>query len=172
MAGQKAAQLMKPVRAILIHELDAAKDKQGYTFKARLDQKVVLTDGTELPKNTILLGKVTQDDMQQNGLSKLALRFDTAELKDGKVVPVRASIVGYYSPGSMETAVGNGENAQMPNSWTSMTTQTDQVDALNGVDLHSRIASNNSGVFVSTKKDDVKLPAGSELQFAIGPAQS
>jgi hypothetical protein len=34
------------------------------------------------------------------------------------------------------------------------------------VDLHSSIAGNNSDVYVSTRKDDVKLSAGSELALA------
>jgi hypothetical protein len=43
----------------------------------------------------------------------------------------------------------------------------DQLNALSGVDLHSKIASNNSGVLVSTKNDDVKLRAGTEFALAI-----
>ena len=43
---------------------------------------------------------------------------------------------------------------------------------VSGVDLHSKISSQNSGVFVSMKKNDVKLKAGSEIQFAIAPAAS
>jgi hypothetical protein len=35
------------------------------------------------------------------------------------------------------------------------------------VDLHSSIAGNNSDVYVSTMKDNVKLIAGSELALAI-----
>jgi hypothetical protein len=173
MAGQSEASLMKPVRATLEKSLDAARDQQGYTFKVKLNQKVTLSDGTELPRNTVLVGKVTQDDMQQQGMSKLALRFSQAELKDGRTVPVRASIVGYYSPGSLETEMSDGNGmSQIPNDWTAKTLQMDQENVLNGVDLHSRIGSQNSGVFVATKKDDVRLPAGSELQFAIAPAHS
>jgi hypothetical protein len=33
--------------------------------------------------------------------------------------------------------------------------------------LHSRIASPNSGTFVSKKKSDIKLSGGSELQLAV-----
>ena len=58
----------------------------------------------------------------------------------------------------------------MPNDWTPATVQIDQENVASGVDLHSKISSQNSGVFVSTKKDDIKLRAGSEIQFAIGPA--
>ena len=40
---------------------------------------------------------------------------------------------------------------------------------MSGVDLHSKIADSNSGVFVSTKKDDVKLPRGYGIALAIAP---
>ena len=102
--GHHEATLMKPVSAVLTHSLDADKDHQGEAVEAKLSQKVTLTNGTELPKNTMLLGTVAADDMQQQGTSKLALRFDQARLKDGTTVPVRATIVGYYAPGT----AGNG----------------------------------------------------------------
>jgi hypothetical protein len=38
---------------------------------------------------------------------------------------------------------------------------------MSGVDLHSQIDSQNSGVFVTTKKDDVKLGRGSNFSLAI-----
>src|SRR5271170_3715590 len=55
---------------------------EEYCGGQRLDSKVTLNNGTELPKGTMLLGKVRTDDMQQQGMSKLALRFDQPRLKD------------------------------------------------------------------------------------------
>ena len=175
MRGQHEATLMRPVRAVLVHSLDADKDHDGATVQARLEQKVKLSNGTELPKNTILEGKVAKDDMQQQGTSKLALRFTSARMKDGSTLPVRATIVGYYSPGTlMNNDLGGTDYGmqQVPNDWTARTLQLDQENVLRGVDLHSNIASKNSAVFVATKRDDVKLPAGSELQFAIAPGNA
>ncbi len=157
-AGHHEATQMKPARAVLVHTLDADKDHDGSSVAAKLDQKVTLDNGTQLPKGTMLLGKVAQDDMQEQGQVKLAVRFDQARLKDGSTVPVRATIVGLYG------------GDQVPNDWTPETVQMDQENVASGVDLHSKISSQNSGVFVSTKKDDIKLRAGSEIQFAIGPA--
>src|ERR1700677_4827544 len=65
--GAQEATLMKPARALLVETLDASKDQSGQTVDAKLASKVTLTNGTELPKGTILLGKVTTDDMQQQG---------------------------------------------------------------------------------------------------------
>jgi len=84
-------------------------------------------------------------------------------------VPVKATIVGFFGPGANDSGsypVAPGD--QVPNSWNDGTLQLDQIDVAGGVDLHSKIASANSGVFVSTKKNDIKLSRGSEIQFAIG----
>jgi hypothetical protein len=163
-ADQHEATLMKPASALLVENLDAVKDQPGSAVSAKLQGKVNLSDGTELPKGTILLGKITTDDMQQQGTKKLALRFDQARLKDGTTIPIRATIVGFYA------ASGGEINDAPANEWTASTLAFNQEGVASGVDLHSRISSQNSGVFVSTKKDDVKLTQGSEIQFAIAHA--
>ncbi len=165
---------MNPARAVLVHTLDADKDHDGSSVQAKLDQKVTLDNGTKLPRGTMLLGKVAKDDMQEQGLVKLAVRFDQARLKDGSTVPVRATIVGLYGPdsGAADSTGDEQTGAQVPNDWSAKTVQLDQENVVSGVDLHSKISSQNSGVFVSTKKDDIKLRAGSEIQFAIGPASN
>ena len=105
-----------------------------------------------------------------NDNSRLALRFSKAELKDGKLIPIKATIVGLFPP---QAENGEGYNIaagdQQPNGWNASTLQVDQIGVVSGVDLHSRIAARNSGVFVTTKKDDVKLSSGSELLLAIAP---
>jgi hypothetical protein len=165
------ASLMKPARATLVKSLDSRKDQTGETIDAKLNQKVTLDNGTELPNGTILVGQIVQDDMQQQGTSKLALRFDQAKLKDGQSVPIRATIVGFYGPDSSDMGIGS-ENGQVPNDWTAKTLQLDQLGVTKDVDLHSKVGSQNSGVFVATKRDNVKLKAGSEIQFAIAPASN
>lgn len=168
--GHREATRMVRVRAELMRPLDAKKDQSGSAVQAKLEQKVTLADGTELPDDTVLVGEVTVDDMQQQGMSKLALRFNQARLKNGTVLGIKATIVGFYGPGAggyHEYSTEAGD--QVPNSWTDGTLQLDQINVVADVDLHSKISSVNSGVFVSTKKDDVKLKEGSEIQFAIAP---
>jgi hypothetical protein len=171
--GQREAMRMVRARAELMRPLDGKKERSGSAVQAQLRQKVTLSDGTELPDGTILVGEVTVDDMQQQGTSKLALRFDQARLKDGTTVRIKATIVGFFGPGpdvySPNYPWDGGD--QVPNSWTDGTLQVDQINVVSGVDLHSKISSGNSGVFVSNKKDDVKLKEGSEVQFAIGPGR-
>jgi len=158
----------------LSHTLDAKSAHPGSQFEAKLESTVHLANGTDLPKGSMLMGQVASDDMNQSGTSKLALRFTQAKTKEGNTVPVHATIMevfppkefnGYGSPnmdtGTLWPNTANSErNAQ--------TLKVDQIGAINGVDLHSNINSQNSGVFVSTKKDDVKLHQGTQLALAIG----
>ena len=164
-AQKRDAGMMVPAQAALAKELDSKKMQPGHKFQAVLSNVVHLKSGLELPRGTILLGMVTTDQMEVKGTSRLALRFTQAKLKNGKVIPIMATIMGISPP-----AYGSLDN-QTANSWDGKTLQMDQVDAISGVDLHSAIARRNSGVFVSNKKDDVKLSAGSQMALAIAVQQ-
>ncbi len=163
-AGASEAAQMVPAIATLPHTLDADKDHLDSTFEAELDHKITLSDGTVLPSHTVLSGRITRDDMQSAGKSEFALRFDQAQLKNGKTVPIKATIVDIARPSS------DTDEYAVSNDWTSQTLTVEQLNVVSGVDLHSEIAGNDSAVFVSTTKHDVKVPAGSELKLAIGPA--
>lgn len=162
------ASQMVPTRAGLVQTIDAKDAKPGQEFKAKLPSKVHLKDGTELPGGTMLIGKIGQDDQNVNGRSKLVLCINQAQLKDGKTVPVKATIVGIYRPGSRtDEYYTPAAGDQMPNTWHKGIVKVDQIDALHNVDLHSDIQSKNSGVLVSKKDDDIKLKPGTELALAI-----
>lgn len=168
-AGKTRAMQMVPARAALMKDLDAKKMKSGSQFQAKLVDKVHLKNGEELPSGTMLMGTVVADSMQTSGVSRLALRFTSAKLKNGDVVPIKATIVGIAAPEPM-----NGEGYDVPagdqasNDWSNNLLQFDVIGAVSGVDLHSKIASDDSGTFVSTKKHDVKLDAGTEIALAVG----
>lgn len=167
MSGQSEASQMVPARADLDHTLDAKNAKPGHAFEARLLNKVHLKDGQDLPRGTTLVGKVGQDDMNENGRSKLALCFDQAKLKDGKTVPIKATILGIYNPGSQPLDFNVAPGEQVPNDWNHKVLQVDQIGAVSGADLHSKIGSQNSGVLVSSSDDDIRLRPGTELTLAI-----
>jgi uncharacterized lipoprotein YbaY len=163
-AGANQAAQMVAAIATLPRTLDADKDHLDSTFEAELDHKVILADGTVLPSHTVLNGTITRDDMQAAGKSQFAVRFDRAQLKNGKTVPIKATIVDIARP-TYDT-----DEYAVTNDWTNQTLSVEQLNVVSGVDLHSEIAGNDSAVFVSTKKHDVKVPAGSELKLAIGLA--
>jgi hypothetical protein len=168
-AGQALAQQMVGARVALKEDLNAAKVKPGDQVRTTLAHKILLKNGTELPAGTVILGVISTDDMQQSGTSKLALNFDRAQLKDGTIVPIKATMLGVYPPESEDASgrpVAPGD--QETGDWANHPLAVNQVDALPGVDLHSRIAGTNSGVLVSSKRD-VKLHWGSEISLAIAP---
>lgn len=158
--SRREASKMVPAQADLTRELNAKKIHDGQTFEAKLAQKVQLSDGTNLPKGTELLGKVIKDQMSNNGKSNLTLRFMQADLKNGTKIPIKATIVGLYSGASQ------GIGAQTPNYWTPRTLQVDQINALHNVDLHSRIAAQNSGNLQSSKSN-IRFAPGTEFALAI-----
>jgi hypothetical protein len=169
-SGEQEAMQMVPARVALKQNVDANRVKQGDQIRTVLAGKVFLKNGTELPAGTSILGVVAMDDMNLTGTSKLALDFNKAELKDGKVVPIKATMVGVYPP---ESEDANGypvePGDQELDNWAHRSVDVDEIDALPGVDLHSKIASNNSGVLVSTSKHDMKLKWGSEIALAVAP---
>lgn len=166
-AGQQEAMLMVPANVGLLHTIDGSKIESGSQFQVRLADTVHLNNGPELHSGTILVGTVTKDS-EQGGAQKLTLRITQATLKDGTVVPIKATIVGVAppdtrSPEGYVVAPGNQE----PNYWTSKTIRYLQTNAASHADLHSEIASDDSGVFTSTDNHDVKIKAGSELKLAV-----
>jgi hypothetical protein len=162
-AQQQEAAQMVSARAHLLKTLDARKMQSGGQFEAILDETVHLKDGTELPHGTVLVGKVATDQMNSSGTSRLALQFIEAKLKDGKSVPVRAMIAGVAGPAGNSY---DGINANTPPVWNREILVTDETGVAGDVDFHSDISAPESGEFI-TKKDNVKLSAGSQLSLAI-----
>lgn len=166
-AGTEEARQMVPARAELLKALDAKQLQPGAAFEAKLTGKVHLANGPELPSGTILKGQVAADDMNVSGSSKLALQFTSAQLKDGQSVPIKATIVGLYPHPDDSESGDESDTASVPNTWNRHTLQIDQLGVTGGVDLHSKVASQNSGVFVATSRDDVRLNKGMQLSLAI-----
>jgi hypothetical protein len=169
-AAESVAAQMVPAQAVLDQALDARKTQPGQQFRATLMSTVHLKDGTELPHGTVLVGTVATDKVGSGSGSTLALKFTQAQVKGGKTIPIEATIIG-IAPPSDSTAWDGSDAPAPPDPWNGSALQVDDVGVINGVDLHSKIADENSGVFVATKKDDVKFAARSQLSLAIG-AQS
>jgi hypothetical protein len=158
-----------PAEVELNKTLDARKDQPGSLFEARLDGTVHLKDGTELPNGTILVGKVATDQMNSNGTSRLALQFTEAKLKDGKTIPIEATIVGISGPSE---SYDGSSNYTGPLPWNGTSLKYDDIDVLSHVDLHSTIGGMNSGTLVATDKSDMKLRTGSRMSLALGEENS
>ncbi|HUX45384.1 MAG TPA: hypothetical protein VMV57_11585 [Terracidiphilus sp.] len=163
-AAKREAMEMVPVQTSLMHGLDARKEKPGEQFKVKLRGTAHLKNGPELPSGTTLIGTVATDHMRSHGTSRLALRITEARLKDGKMIPIKATIVNVAQP---LTGFSIDDETVASTLWSDKTIQVDELNAISGIDLHSNVAAKNSGVFVSNRKDDVKLDYGIRLTLAI-----
>jgi hypothetical protein len=170
-AAQSVAAQMVPAEVVLEKDLDARKVQPGQQFRATLTGTVHLKNGTELPRGTQIEGTIATDSTQSNRGLTLALRFTQADLKDGKAIPIRAMSVGVAPP--EYSSAWDGSDAQAPpDPWNGTALEVDDVGVMSGIDLHSRVAGENSGVFVSQKKNDMKLQAKSQMSLAIAPQGS
>jgi hypothetical protein len=167
-SASSEAMQMVPAQAALLGSLDSKKVQPGQQFQAALAGKVHLKNGVELPSGTKLVGTIVNDNTQ-SGKATLALRFTQAQLKDGKTVPIKAIIVGVNPP---QVGPPVDTTTEPANTWNYNAQQVDDVGVMNGVDLHSRVNGENSGVFVATKKNDVKFAPRSQFALAIAPADS
>jgi len=106
------AQASSPeIHAVLEKIVHPKKAKVGDEVVARMTDSTKLKDGTELPKGTKIVGKVTEAKMKadKEGPSKLGLLFDKAQLKDGKEIPVTMALVSVaprWEQGSVDPVAG------------------------------------------------------------------
>ncbi len=148
----------------LNHELDARKAMPGEMIQTRLTGTVHLADGTKLPGGTWLTAKVVDDAVHPDNV-RLALQFTEARLKDGTKIPIKATIMD-VAPNPYENSTGQS-SIMIPDNLNNMRDSIDAIGVESGVDMHSRVSSPVSGVFVSKTKDDVKLPSGTEFELAL-----
>lgn len=144
------------------HGLDAQKLATGAIVRVQLTNTVRFADGTKLPNGTWLSATVVQDSLQRGDV-RLALRFTKAELKHGATIPIKATILGVSSVYNASSDLA----MTIPNSSKD---SFDVEDLTSGVDLHSKVSSQDSGVFVSKTKNDVKFNTNTEMELAITQA--
>ena len=167
--GGHEAQRMVRALASFPHALDSSSVHTGDKFRATLSQNVRLGNGVQLHKGDALVGEVVADDTNTPGNAHLAIRFTEVDPKKGQAIPIKATIVALYAPDELGTGDTSADADQVPNSWNNGMLQIDQPGVLKGIDLHSRVTSQSSGVFVSTEKNGIKIPGGSEVALAIAP---
>lgn len=90
--------------------VDSKKAKAGDAFTAKTTEETTLNDGTAVPVGSVLEGHVdsaTVSEHKSDGA--LVLTIDKLQIKGGKEIPVKATIM---QVGSFERAIGNGSNGQ------------------------------------------------------------
>jgi hypothetical protein len=84
--------------------------KPGDVIDAKTVRPVKLTDGTEIPKGSTLIAKVTmvKSKAENGGNSMLAFRIDNAELKGGQLVPIHGMVVAIGPSLAPKSGLGPG----------------------------------------------------------------
>jgi len=155
--------------AQLVHTLNSRKLVLGRSVSAKLTMDVHLANGMNLPSGTLLMGKVI--GIHEGGAShmtRVSLLFNRARLKDGRMIPIKTTLLGAMPPSNSYYA-GSGNyfpDESKPVAWDAKIIQ--QPGILSHVALHSAVESRSSGTFLS-KRDDIHLPAGTQLRIAIAP---
>jgi hypothetical protein len=115
--GGSAQQTLQMVqaRAQLDKTLDAKKAKQGDQVTAKLEQPVQIPDAQAFPKDTELEGHVDQvQPSEHKSDSTVTVTFDKARLKDGKEVPIKATVLAVAEPAYMQQQAGGSAPAASP----------------------------------------------------------
>jgi hypothetical protein len=169
-AAQPGSSQLVGANASLVHSLDSKNATEGEAISAKLTSNVKSASATQLPKGTILMGKVESVESSSSGPSKLSVVFDEAKLPDGKTVPVKATLIGAYPPNSgnyyEDTGAEGSLMAGLPKTIASDQAIDQQPGLLNHVSLTSSVQSNASGVF-SSKDHAINLKKGTLLQLGI-----
>ena len=163
---------MVSANAQLVKSVNSKDASQGQTVKAKLTSSVRAANGVKLDKGTMLIGKVEQVRKSNNdGPAKLSLGFDRAQLKDGKTVPVKATLLGAYpSANWVDPTATSSLMPLQPHTIPSDRKVDQQPGTLSHVAMHSSVQSNASGVFTN-KDGNVNLKRGTRLQVAIAPSE-
>jgi hypothetical protein len=156
-------------QAKLISAVDSKDAAQGQVITAELTDNVKAADSTDLRKGTLLVGKVEEvQKSDNNGPAKLTVVFDQAKLKDGKTIPIKATILGAFPAPEGFDDDNYSPVALLPQSIPD-TRQVDQEPGtLSHVSMHSAVQSDASGVFTSDDRN-INLQRGTQLQFALAP---
>jgi hypothetical protein len=84
------------MNATLERSVDARRAKPGDEVTAKTNESFTAANGTTIPRGSRLVGRVTEARAHARGegaaASQLGIAFDRAELPDGRVVPMQATI--------------------------------------------------------------------------------
>jgi len=162
------------VNANLTTRLDSKSAKPGERVTAKLTSSVKAADSMDLPKGTVLIGRVAHvQTSTDHRPSKISVVFDQARLNDGHTIAIKATLLGAYPATSWSSFNYTGIGGPYVATQSRFIPYDQKIDqepgTLSHVAMRSAVQSPVSGVFTS-KDRNVDLHRGTQLQFAIAPA--
>jgi len=169
--GFASAQSLAGVTTTLDHALSSNSATEGEAVTAKLNSSL-RADGLDLPRGTELVGKVAEVKAAQNGgQASVSVVFTAAKLKDGKEVPVKATVIAAYPRSAGDGVEGAGVTmGAAPSQVPSDGAYDQEPGALPHVAMKSAVKNSDSVTFTSS--DNFKLPAGTFLQLGVGAANT
>jgi len=154
--------------ATLVQDISSKSASQGDAVTARLTSTV--KGATELPKGTVLFGKVDQVQASTNGSpAKLSIVFDRAHLHDGHEIPIKATLLGAFpAPAGYGGYDQDSDEPLLPQSIPVEERIDQEPGTLHNVAMHSAVKEDVSAVFTS-RNHNLDLTKGTRLQVAIAP---
>jgi len=169
--GAASAQSLAGVNTRLMKPLDSQSATVGESVAVRLEGSVKTPDGVKLPRGSALLGKVVAVTPSENGgPSSVSLVFTTAEVRGGRQIPVKATLLAAF-PADENTAASYDASSmstvarQVPADHS----VNQQPGALPSITLKAAVRNSDSGTF-SRADGNFKLAAGTFLQVGVAPA--
>jgi len=100
-----------PLSAELTRGLDVRKAKPGDLVFAKSTQDLTVNDDVLIPKNTKLVGHIVEVQTRGRGApeSRLGIAFDKTIMRDGREVPLIATIQALTPPPTMASELGDSE---------------------------------------------------------------
>ncbi|HTW48462.1 MAG TPA: hypothetical protein VMD92_10955 [Acidobacteriaceae bacterium] len=158
------------VNARLDRTINSDSVKQGQAVEAKLDGTIT-SNGVKIEKGTELLGTVADAAPSANrGPASLTLLFTKAQLKDGKQIPVKVTLLAAYPSSAGEDATYGDSIVPPAPRHVNAEQKIDQEPGMLGhVALKGSVQGQNSGTFWKTD-GNFQLKAGTFLQVGIAPA--
>ena len=150
----------------LDHTLDARNAQKGEHVEAKLNDKVTTANGVKLDRGTELLGTVDHVRAANGNGSSLSLAFTEARLKDGRMIPVKVTVIGAYPPSEAQMELNGDQTMPPAPRWVRSHRVDQEPGLLHHIAMTSAVRNHDSATF-RTKSGDVKLPAGTFLEVGI-----
>jgi hypothetical protein len=149
--------------AVLVGMLDSKRLKAGDSVAARLTEAVISNGAVLLPKNTRLIGHLTQASARSKGEpdSSLAFQFDKAVLQSGVEIPLVAVLQALAPPMEISLAQSVGPAAPPASSGTGpVVTRTPTITAAGGtINTQVNAAVNSANQAAATSENAVNTVA-------------
>ncbi len=168
---------MTTVIANIDKTIDAKKAKADDSFSAKTVAGTTLNDGTVVPAGSVLEGHVDSvTPSEHKSDSKMVLTIDKLQVKGGKEIPVKATIINVAT---FETEMGGSSGQSQDRAFDTSARDTGRMNgtsdaqsgssgphAVPGLTLTSSVTDPNSGTLTQAK-GNVHLSNENQIQVSV-----